>query len=155
MSTHDRFRERIALGLYDELDAGEARELSRHLSICAECRGLADEMRSTLGVLAGEAKLDRESGLPPGWEERLRSSVASPTARHRTITLLAAASSFAAGLLLMWVLLSRGTVSAPGSRPEEAASSTIPSAVAFERATPPPHANVQGGLSRLGAYLKR
>ena len=49
---HQEYQELLAVHALDALDASEARALTEHLDVCAECRAELDEMRDAAGLLA-------------------------------------------------------------------------------------------------------
>lgn len=49
---HKQYQELIELYFYDELDEPQRKEAEQHLSECAECRSLHDELKKLHGVLA-------------------------------------------------------------------------------------------------------
>jgi len=140
--THDTMRERIALRLYSELDAGELRELEEHLTTCEECRRFATELEDTLAphVSASESAPDLAFPGPVlrDIEEPTRTRVAHP---------LAAAALLVAGFVL-GVLVTQMTAGDASPGPSEVLSSR------FERAEAPPAATTTGPLGALAGMRR-
>lgn len=163
--TMDEIREMIALDLYGELDAAQRAILEQALAGSPEAREYADRMRRTLGPLASEAGRPQPGDLPDGWKDRLRVSIGRVESPQRTRlprswapVSAASAIGFAAGLLLMWVLLGRSEP-APTQKDSRAEAPVVATgtsgADSFERSTAPPPARDPGTLARLGSYLGR
>ena len=53
--THERYRELLALALYDELDADETALLAGHLAHCAACRTEQSQLAGGLGANTHDA----------------------------------------------------------------------------------------------------
>lgn len=124
--TDDRGRELLALRLYGELDADEARELDALLAADAALRDYADALAAGLGRVPRLA--------PP----EAPAFVAPPHERRRWLPLAAA---FAAGVLVTLVVDALRPPAAPAPRPDGPA--------AFGRDTPPVEAPVTGRFARL------
>lgn len=137
-------RERLALRLYDELDASEDLLLEDHLASCAACRAFADELRDGLGALVPPAPIE-----VPDWDERLRAATrgsAAPLRRLPSWTGLAA--GFAAGLLVAGLLGGGETGVGTGAR-------TAVTQDAFELDEPPPRARTHRRLAAAIGWLGR
>jgi anti-sigma factor RsiW len=160
---HDRFREWLALALYDELDATEAALLSQHLARCADCRAEQRELAAGLGTLrsAPAAGVPGSDDAPPGWEAALRTALhaetaaapaapAAPVLPLARATLLAAAA-FAAGLLVA-ALLAAPT---PGESAAGPPVAVAPRAFSLPEPPPPPLPRAHRSLPGLGLLLAR
>jgi anti-sigma factor RsiW len=172
---HDRFREWLALALYDELDATEAALLSQHLARCADCRAEQRELAAGLGTLrsapaaaagtaaaaAALAGVPGSDDAPPGWEAALRTALhaetaaapaapAAPVLPLARATLLAAAA-FAAGLLVA-ALLAAPT---PGESAAGPPVAVAPRAFSLPEPPPPPLPRAHRSLPGLGLLLAR
>ena len=97
MTTHEPFRELLALRLYDELDQFEGARLDAHLEDCAACREFAAALGEGLGVVV---PVTAGPDLPEGWRERLE-EVTHPAAPSLVRPLLTFAAGLAAGLFVM------------------------------------------------------
>lgn len=146
--THENFHELLALRLYGELSADEARALERHLGACAECAAFALELERGLGVLA---RLDRARllELPDDWAERLGAAT-RPTHLQRWVRALVPFAAGVAASLLVMALRPSATPSGelPGARPG-AEAPFVP------RSDPPPLASSRGELARLETLIRR
>ncbi len=127
-------RELLALRLYGELEGDEGERVDAHLASCAACRATAAELERGLGLLRA---------APPA----LESPDSWARARFRGHHL---AASFAAGLLVSWLLIA-------GLAARQATSEDLPPVAesSFRRAAPPPAASRPERLGLLGAWLRQ
>jgi len=145
--SHVRWRRSIALDAGGDLGARQTRRLQAHLRRCAECRALAQELRSArerLQLLAASAAR-YEATL----QTRPPRAVAASAARARIPVALRWSAAAAALLLLVAVGLSLAPRRRPtsGARAPAAISAAVPTPVAAPpgqpdhaagAATPPP-----------------
>ncbi len=131
---HDQFEELIALRLYGEADSQELRKLETHLSECSRCRRLASEMSADLSQLPAPSS----------------SMTLQNTARQRPSWLIPAAAA------VLGFLLGTTMPFAVGSETESrvASDERIGSVMSTAEGRPPAVTS-EGGLSRLGSYLRR
>ena len=150
MNDHERCRELLALGLYDEVSATERHELASHLTTCAACRAFESELDRGLGALA-RTRADASDALPDDWEQRLRAATSrAPAPRGRAALLATFAAGLAAGLTLT-LALQRAREEPSASGRDAAVAEAHP---AFARDAPPPPAAARGALGRLAELAR-
>jgi predicted anti-sigma-YlaC factor YlaD len=144
--THARFREALALALYDELDADERAALEAHLRECADCRAFSDALREGLGR-TGRATAATDD-LPAGWRAALQTGLQPDVGSNVLRRSLPLAASFAAGLIVA-ALVSRAA-SATHPAPGDALADRPAAAAPFEadaRPLPALHRSRPGWLT--------
>jgi hypothetical protein len=181
---HDRFREWLALALYDELDATEAALLSQHLARCADCRAEQRELATGLGTLrsapaaaagtaaaaAALAGVPGSDDAPPGWEDSLRTALhaetaAAPTSRTAPTAPAAPAAPvlpLARATLLAAAAFAAGLLVAallaaptPGESSAGPPVAVVPRAFSLPEPPPPPLPRAHRSLPGLGLLLAR
>ncbi len=142
MTDHERFRELLALRLYDELEEVEQHELASHLESCASCQRFGEELATGLGAVPRGGG-DADVVLPDSWDRDLRDAIrATRPSALRTLTVFAA--GLAAGLLVMALLR------APSGA--ETSNDRVPGAFAA-RENPPAHTTSSGQRSTVNWIL--
>lgn len=148
---HERFEELLALSLYDELEAGERGELDAHLGTCGACRAQRDELRRGLGRLV-PARLESAGALPSDWDAALARAIAAQSRVRARPAWIPAVASFAAGLLVTWLVL-RGAPN-PSAMPTEVSRAPSSAWSRFHADSAPPRATSSGSLGRLVGAIR-
>lgn len=141
--THERYKELLALRLYDELNGDETGELDTHLEGCDGCRAYERELAGGLGSTMPPAAAD----LPEGWSDALRALVHDTPAPATPLRpWLVAAGSFAAGVALT-LAIARGD--GPSRETPHEQSTEVAPTTPFERSAPPTPAASSGRFTLL------
>ncbi len=153
--SHELFREHMALRLYGELDRDESAQLDRHLEQCAECRRFDAELARGLGRARALERTHADGGLPADWSARLAAATRDGGARRARVSpLLAAVTSFAAGILVAVLVTKRAPAPADDLHAPPVAIDEANYARFLGDAEPPPSTG-GGQLSRLSSYVRR
>ena len=150
---HAKFRELLALGLYDEVTAQERSQLDEHLKSCAACRDFGEQLDRGLGRVAGAQPGADLSGQ---WIEQLRASVPADDGPRLAGSSGSLVTSFSAGLVAglaaAFLAMTAWQAHEDGSRASTEQETPLPK---FVRQTPPPPAVDQGQLAQLVRTILR